>query len=106
MLSSFGLLKPRITRDGNVEPEMLTGIVKPASVFWKLGPIWSLLASIPLDISLRLYHSIVVRIVAYASETGAMLVKCTKKLSALHQRTDKSSLLLLLRDQFDEGFKM
>ncbi|VDP41906.1 unnamed protein product [Heligmosomoides polygyrus] len=81
----FTYLGSTVSRDGNVESEILTRIVKAASVFRKLGPIW-ILPLIASKIKLRLYHSIVVPIVAYASETWAMSMKCAKKLNAFHQR--------------------
>lgn len=50
-----------------------------------LDTIWSL-ASIALNIRLRLYQSTVVAAVAYESETWAMSAKCAKKLNAFQQR--------------------
>ena len=74
-----------MAKDGDVEVDIRTRIVKASSVLQRLQPFWKC-GAICKKIKLRLYSSIVVPTATYACETWKTTAKAAKIIDVFHRR--------------------
>jgi len=93
----FAYLGSIVTADGGSDIDAWSRIGKAAAVFRRLERVWKS-QKLDIKIKLRLYSSIVLPTVLYASETWKETESISKKLDVFHQRCLRKILKISYRD--------
>ena len=82
-MDKFNYLESVISVNGNIDDAINIKIGKTDANFKKMNKIWSS-TTISTRLKIRLYHSIILQCLLYASEMWRIIVKLAKKLNAFH----------------------
>ena len=82
-VDKFNYLESVISVNGNIDDAINIKIGKTDANFKKMNKIWSS-TTISTRLKIRLYHSIILQCLLYASEMWRIIVKLAKKLNAFH----------------------
>lgn len=84
-VNSFTYLGSNVCRNGDTEADTRSRIGKASAVFCRLQLIWSS-STISINVKFRLYDSIILSTVLYASETWTMSACVQNKVNTFHHR--------------------
>ena len=96
-VEKFPYLGSYMSSDGDSEPDVRARILKAASIFQRLRPIWSS-TTINLNVKLRLYTNIVIPTAIYACETWKRTAMIAHRLDVFHRRCLRAILCISWRD--------
>ena len=82
-VDKFNYLESVISVNGNIDDAINIKIGKTDANFKKMNKIWSS-TTISTRLKIRLYHSIILQCLLYASKMWRIIVKLAKKLNAFH----------------------
>jgi len=97
-VEEFCYLGSVISENSSCDKEIKTRLGKANSVFGRLNTIWKC-KCLSCNIKIRLYKSLVLSTLLYASETWPMTVVNMKKLEAAHHRWQRKILGVVWRDK-------
>ena len=97
-VTEFTYLGSKISSDGQSTTEIKCRLGKAASSFGKMSSIWTS-KKISLKTKLNLYHSTIVSILLYGSETWKIYAAEKKKLNAFHTRCLRKILGIKWQDK-------